>query len=29
MGELLETAELRAKIARFLHKHKKDDGVVT
>ena len=29
MGELLETAELRGKIARFLHKHKNDDGAVT
>lgn len=29
MGEFLETAELRGKIARFLHKHKKDDGAVT
>jgi len=28
MGELLETAELRG-IARFLHKHKNDDGAVT
>jgi hypothetical protein len=28
MGELLETPELRGKIARFLHKHKDDDGVV-
>jgi hypothetical protein len=29
MGELLETAELRGKIARFLHKHKNEDGAVT
>ena len=29
MGELLESAELRGKIARFLHKHKNDDGAVT
>jgi hypothetical protein len=29
MGELLETAELRGKIARFLHKQKSDDGAVT
>lgn len=29
MGELLGTAELRRKIARFLHKHKNDDGAVT
>jgi hypothetical protein len=29
MGELLETAELRGKIARFLHKHKNDNGAVT
>jgi hypothetical protein len=29
MGELLGTAELRGKIARFLHKHKNDDGAVT
>jgi hypothetical protein len=28
MGELLETPELRAKIARFLHKHKNDDGAI-
>jgi hypothetical protein len=26
MGELLETGELRGKIARFLHKHKNDKG---
>ena len=25
MGELLETGELRGKIARFLHKHKNDE----
>lgn len=25
MGELLDTAELRGQIARFLHKHKDDD----
>ena len=24
MGELMETAELRGQIARFLHKHKND-----
>lgn len=29
MGELLETAELRGRIARFLHKHENDDGAVT
>jgi hypothetical protein len=29
MGELLETTELRGKIARFLHKHKNDDGAGT
>ena len=29
MGELLGTAELRGKIARFLHKHKDHDGAVT
>lgn len=29
MGELLETPELRGKIARFLHKHKNGDGTVT
>jgi hypothetical protein len=29
MGELLETPELRGRIARFLHKHKNDDGTVT
>jgi hypothetical protein len=26
MGELLETAELRGRIARFLHKHKNDEA---
>jgi len=26
MGELLETPELRGRIARFLHMHKNDDG---
>jgi hypothetical protein len=26
MGELLQTAALRAQIARFLHKHKNDEG---
>jgi hypothetical protein len=26
MGELMETAELRGQIARFLHKHKNDQG---
>jgi len=26
MGELLDTAELRGQIARFLHKHKDDDS---
>jgi hypothetical protein len=29
MGALLETAELRGKIARFLHKHENDEGAVT
>jgi rubrerythrin len=29
MGEMLETVELRGKIARFLHKHKNDEGAVT
>jgi hypothetical protein len=24
MGELMDTAELRGQIARFLHKHKND-----
>src|SRR5581483_7312918 len=28
MGELLDTAELRGRIARFLHKHKNDDGAI-
>ncbi len=28
MGELLETSELRGKIARFLHKHKNDEEAV-
>jgi len=27
MGELMETAELRGQIARFLHKHKNDQEV--
>lgn len=26
MGELLKTVELRGKLARFLHKHKNDEG---
>jgi hypothetical protein len=26
MGELLQTAELRAQIARFLHRHEGDVG---
>jgi hypothetical protein len=29
MGEMLETAELRGKIARFLYKHKNDEGAMT
>ncbi|MFZ0422412.1 MAG: hypothetical protein WAL80_06005 [Xanthobacteraceae bacterium] len=28
MGELLNTAELRGQIARFLHKHKDDDRTI-
>jgi hypothetical protein len=28
MGELLNTAELRGQIARFLHKHKDDDAAI-
>ena len=27
MGELLDTAELRGQIARFLHKHKNDPAI--
>jgi hypothetical protein len=27
LGEVLDTAELRGQIARFLHKHKNDDAV--
>jgi hypothetical protein len=26
MGELLQTAELRGQVARFLHEHKDEDG---
>ena len=29
MGELLETPELRGKVARFLHKHKNGERTVT
>jgi hypothetical protein len=29
MGELLETVELRGKIAPFLHKHKDDEKDAT
>jgi len=29
IGELLETGALRAKIARFLHKHRNDGGAAT
>ena len=29
MSELLENGEIKGKIARFLHKHRNDDGAVT